>query len=330
MNRNLSKKIVLEGGNLVPLIIPSSSTEGTGLMNPSIFIDGEEILLNLRHVNYTLYHSEGNQIFQNRWGPLSYLNPENDPYLRTNNFVCKLHPEVLFITSYSKVDTSKFDKEPIWQFVGLEDARIVRWNDGKLFIIGVRRDVKDDGEGRMEFSEISFTEDGVKEISRSRIQSPDPSSYLEKNWMPILDMPYHFVKWANPTEVVKVNIETLSSETVFLSENYLPVGDLRGSSQVISYKDFRICLTHQLDFFRNNLSQKDASYFHRFVIWDKEWNIVKISEPFSFMTGEIEFSCGMALYKEDLLITFGFQDNAAYLLRVPKDLIDSLLEIDNL
>jgi len=43
------------------------------------------------------------------------------------------------------------------------------------------------------------------------------------------------------------------------------------------------------------------------------------------MDGEIEFCCGIALWKEDLLISFGFQDNAAYILRVPKDDIKKII-----
>jgi hypothetical protein len=330
MERNLVKKILNSGGTLTPLIIPSTETEGTGLMNPSIFLDGEELLLNLRHVNYTLYHSEGGQIFQNRWGPLAYLNPENDIHLRTNNFFCVLHPEAFMVTHYGKVDTSKLDIEPVWEFIGLEDARIAKWDD-KMFLIGCRRDVKDNGESRMELSEIIVDNNGIKEINRSRIETTDPSNYCEKNWMPILDMPYHFVKWTNPTEVVKVDMQKLAAETVFQADKdtFIPLPDLRGSSQVIPYKDFRICITHELNFFRNKLEQKDATYMHRFVVWDQNWNIVKITEPFSFMTGEIEFCCGATLYKEDLLITFGFQDNAAYLLKIPKNCIDNILELEN-
>ena len=42
-------------------------------------------------------------------------------------------------------------------FVGLEDARVVRWNN-QLYICGVRRDVYDNGQGRMELCEIDWTE----------------------------------------------------------------------------------------------------------------------------------------------------------------------------
>ena len=330
MNRNLVKKVISEGGNITPLLIPSSETNGTGLMNPSIYDDNGNLILNLRHVNYTLYHCEGQQLFNNRWGPLAYLNPENDIHLRTNNFLCNLNSD-LSIKDFCRVDTSKLDVEPIWEFVGLEDARVVRW-DNKLYLIGVRRDTTTNGVGRMELSEISIENNIVKEISRIRIEPPNnPNSYCEKNWMPILDMPFHFVKWTNPTEVVKVDLTNKTSQTIHLSLDVISnIPDLRGSSQVINYKDYRMCVVHDVALWKNKLQQKDAKYLHRFVIWDKDWNIVKISEPFSFMDGEIEFCCGMTLYKNDLLITFGFQDNAAFTLKVPSNIIDNVIELNDI
>jgi FkbM family methyltransferase len=333
MNRNLCKKVLSEGGSLVPLLISSQDSKGLGLMNPSVLLDETKILLNLRNINYTLYHSENNQGFINRFGPLAYLHPENDMHLRTYNFYCELDPEKLNITRYHPIDTSTFDQVPLWDFVGLEDARLFRW-EGKLYTCGVRRDTTPNGEGRMELceiiekdaSELKEGESPIKEISRIRIEPPGDHTYCEKNWMPILDMPYHFVKWCNPTQVVKVNLRTKTSETVFLGASTIPnIPDFRGSSQVIKYKEYRICLIHEVNLFRNKLEQKDATYLHRFLVWDKDWNLVKMSDVFSFMDGEIEFCCGMALYKKDLLITFGFQDNAAFLLRVPEKLIDEII-----
>ena len=113
---------------------------------------------------------------------------------------------------------------------------------------------------------------------------------------------------------------------MFLGKSHIEgVGDLRGGSQVITYKDYKMCLLHEVNFKKNQLNAKDATYMHRFIIWDKDWTAVKVSDPFSFMDGEIEFACGMALYKSDLLLTFGFQDNAAFLLRIPEKMIDEIL-----
>lgn len=326
MINNISKLILQQGGSLIPLIIPSDLTKGTGVMNPSVFIHKNKIYLNLRNVGYTLYHSEGQQKFQNPWGPLTYLHPEDDITLTTTNFICTLDPNTLSIDTKHKVDTTSLDKPPLWEFIGLEDARTVKW-DNRLFLVGVRRDTTTNGEGRMEFSEIVNN----KEVSRHRIEPPlgPNSSYCEKNWMPILDEPYHFIKWTNPLEIVKVDLKTNTSKTILLKKQNISINrDLRGGSQVITVGDYKVAITHEVDLWNNEIGNKDAHYYHRFIVWDKDWNVVKTSDEFKFLTGHIEFACGLSLYKGDLLISFGFQDNAAYLLKTPISFLENLLNID--
>ena len=327
MIKNLSKIVINNGGDITPLIIPSELTDGTGLCNVSIFIDDNgDILANIRHVHYTLYHSEFNQKFYCKWGALAYLNPEDDVVLKTGNYLCKLDPKTLEVLTHQKIDTSTFDIKPVWTFVGLEDARVMRW-DNTLYICGVRRDIKPDGEGRMELCEIDWDASKCNEISRDRIAPPSGYTYLEKNWAAIIDMPYHFVRWANPLEVVKVDPNECSSEIIVSKDDKidLPRG-LRGSSQVIPVgnEGDRITITHEVDFFHHPGYNKDAFYYHRFIIWDKDWNIKRLSKPFSFMDTRIEFNTGLAIQGDDFLITYGYQDNAAYALRMPIILLDKL------
>ena len=95
--------------------------------------------------------------------------------------------------------------------------------------------------------------------------------------------------------------------------------DLRGGSQVISFGDHRIAITHEVELFNSEVGRKDALYKHRVVMWDKNWNIVKHTDDFTIMDAHVEFAIGMCEYRNDVLITFGFQDNAAYLLRLPTE-----------
>jgi hypothetical protein len=320
---NFVKMALARGGSITPLLIPPNLTKGTGLFNPSIYLDGDDLILNLRHCQYTIYHAE-KQIFEHQYGPLVYLNPENDISLTTTNYFCKIGDD-MEIKSFTNVDTTKLDVKPIWEFVGLEDARLVRW-DGKLYMSGVRRDTTTNGVGRMELSEIVYDGDKVKEISRFRIPAPgDDVSYCEKNWMPIVDMPYHYVKWCNATEIVKVDPVKKTCETVFLGKTVDQLYDYRGGSQVINFGDYRICIAHTVNLFKSEAGRKNATYRHLFIVWDKDWNVVKYGQPFSFMDTEIEFSCGMTEYKGDILITFGIQDNAAYLMRVNKEFIEEFI-----
>jgi hypothetical protein len=223
------------------------------------------------------------------------------------------------------VNTSLLDKKPIWEFVGLEDARVFRWG-GRLFLCGVRRDTTTNGQGRMELSEVQETALGTwHEVSRWRIPAPGAdNTYCEKNWMPILDMPWHFVKWSNPTEIVKVDPDAKTCEVVFNSGRLVEAPyEYRGGSHVIPFGDYRIGISHVLTkFWRNPDGRKDATYRHCFIVWDKDWNVVRYGPPFSFMDASIEFCCGMAEYKGEYLITFGFQDNAAFIVRVPKRVIE--------
>ncbi len=323
-------KIALEnGGSIHPLIIPSEDLKGPALTNPTIYNDNGKIIVNLRNINYTLYHSELNK-YEHHWGPLVYIHPENDLRLRTKNIMCEMTDD-MSIKSYHHIDTSDFPDKEMWEFVGLEDVRIVRW-EGKLYICGVRRDTTYNGQGRMELSEIEFTENGVKELKQYRIPVPgddqgDSTSYCEKNWMPILDLPFHFVKWTNGTEVVKYNMETNKTERVALSEwQDLGCIDLRGGSQILKLDDDRhFCLNHETFLYQSPAGRKDGTYRHRFVVWDKDWKIDKVSKRFSFLGGAIEFAVGMCEYGDDYLMTFGFQDNAAYLLRVSKQVVKNYI-----
>jgi len=324
-------KIALDnGGSIHPLIIPASITNGTGLMNPSVYNDNGKIIVNLRHVNYTFYHSE-KKTFQHQWGPLTYVHPENDMHLRTTNYYLEMDDN-LDISRWNKIDTTKLDKEPLWDFVGLEDSRIFRW-EGDLYISGVRRDTTENGQGRMELSKIEVTEDAVKEVSRVRIDPPkDPNSYCEKNWMAITDMPWHYVKWSNPTEVVKVDPITGKSTTTHLTDMVSIPRDVRGGSHVIPMdfgqagdENYHFALTHEVDLFDSEVGRKDGLYKHRFLVWNKEWQCCAFSRDFSFMDAHVEFCTGMCYYKGDLLMTFGFQDNAAYLLRVSPKVVEDFI-----
>lgn len=311
------------GGSIHPIIIPSILNSGLGLMNPSIYTHNNKILINLRAVNYTFYHSE-KKLFQHPYGPLTYIHPEDDLHLRTRNFYLELDDKYE-ITRVDEIDTSKFPDKQLWEFVGLEDVRIFCW-DGKLYTTGVRRDLDTIGTGRMELCEIEVHDNRVVEVSRVRIEPPnDPNSYCEKNWMPILDLPYHYIKWSNPTEVVKVNPETGTSETVFLGEKKDIPRDLRGGSQVIPWRDYYVAITHEVDLFKSETDRKDAIYKHRVCFWDKNFNLVKWTQDFSIMGGHVEFCVGLAQQGSDFLMTFGFQDNAAYLLKFPEKLFEDLI-----
>ena len=323
--QNLVKHCVKSGGVIKPLVVPAKETKGTGLFNPTVFVDGDTIYVNIRHCQGTLYHSELSR-FEHPRGPLLYLNPENDSTRTTTNFFGTLDSD-LNIDKIYPVDTSSFVcLQPSSEFVGLEDCRIVKWND-KFYLSGVRRDQDPAGTGRMELSELDISPGHVKEVSRFRIPAPAPDiSYCEKHWMPITDKPFHYVKWSNPTEVVSVDTSEVVTTTTHLGSGRDLSYNLRGGSQVIPFKGGYLAIQHLIYYYQTEQARKNVTYTHQFTYWDKDWNVVRRSEIFDFMDAKIERCCGMAQYGNDYLITFGVQDNAAYVLKVPGNILEDFID----
>ena len=85
-----------------------------------------------------------------------------------------------------------------------------------------------------------------------------------------------------------------------------------------------MCITHETDFFHHPGMKKDAHYYHRFLIWDKDWNVKSLSKPFKFMGAMIEFCCGLLVKDDNLIMSYGYQDNAAYALKMPIKTLNEL------
>ena len=321
---NLVGKIIAgdEGSMIKSIFIDDNdTTKGTGFCNAALLNDNGKILMNVRHVEYSIFYTKKHK--SSSQGSLSYYHDINKNQLVTNNYMCELDPETLTLKTFSLIDASNFNVEPKWDFVGLEDGRLAKWDD-RLFLIGVRRDTTTNGVGRMEFSEIKDN----AEVSRNRIEVEDNTSYCEKNWMPILDKPYHFVKWTNPTEVVKVDLDNNISKCIHLSKHkYDLPQDLRGGTPLIPWYDGTyLAIVHECYFIQSDEHGfKDSCYKHRFVIWDADLNVKCITRPFDFMMGEIEFCIGLCEYNDKLIISFGYYDNCLFALKVSKDYINNLI-----
>lgn len=329
MHGDFIKMCLTHGGLIHSLEVPNNGNDVIGLCNPSVLVEDGVVKLIVRNVNYVLWASSNERHMASLYGPLYYITPDNDNHLRTTNYIGTINTNGS--VEYKLIDTSKFDWEPQWEFVGHEDMRLVRW-DGKLYGTGVQRDWNPTGVGRMHLSELD--EVTGAEVSRVRVSDPEnPDSYCEKNWMPIADMPYHYVKWYNPLKIVKVDPVTGDSELVLVKEyeqgteyltnpNLTTNGGTRGSSQVVRWGDYRIAITHLCHLELNEKGEKtNAYYYEQFVVWDLDWNIVRITEPFKFAGFNVEFTNGLAYSDGTFYIPFSLQDNTAFMLTVGEDIV---------
>ena len=311
-------KFAVDNGAIIKnIIVPAQLTGGTGIFNPSITKHNGRIYFVVRHVDFTVWASSTRE-FTCMHGPMVNAQYEMQHWT-TRNYVGEFDNDYN-VKWVSAVDTSKFDVTPLARFVGLEDCRLVVWNNS-LLLIGCRRDHSATVEGRIEVSEIVI--DGstnVTEISRTQIPVIEGTyTFCEKNWMPVIDDPYNFVRWTNPTQVVEY-CDGRTVQKMVSGEVKMP-RSLKGGTPIIKWRGYYLGLVHETDLYNSNLSREESAYRHRFIVWDAEWNIVKISESFSFMTGQIEFANGLILDGDNIVITFGFMDTSAYVLVVPEAVI---------
>ena len=308
------------GGSIHSLPICDFFPNMKTITNPSISIVDNKILVNARFTNYILYYSNR---CPNKNGPVDYLSPDQDRSLKTENIIFELDDN-MDINSIKPVNM-KLNKDPNWHFIGLEDARLIEW-ENEIYLCGVRRDALGDGQGRMELTKLKQELDGFDEVERITMPAPGPNnSYCEKNWMPIVEQPFNFVKWTNPTEIVEFLPKTKQTNTIVLDESkrYEFPRDPRGGSQVLKWNDeFYIAITHESIY---NTNDNGRNYIQRIIVWDKDWNVVNWTQDFTMMLGQIEFVSGMCFHNDDVLISFGYEDNSAFVLKIPKTAFDAFV-----
>lgn len=322
---------LMGGATIAPLDINLHDSNWPGCCNPSIMWDEQdnEFKLIVRNVNYVLHGALDPIKNQSSWGPVLYSIPERDGRnLKTRNFLGTCKDPATEPWQFQLINTTPY--KPIWEFQGEEDARIVRW-DGKIYTTGVRRDDNKDGRGRMELMHIS--EKGAHEVSRVKVKALDENSYCEKNWMPIKDMPFHYVQLANPTVVVRVDPKTGNTTEVVRKKRATGFIDekfdlLRGSSHVVRWGDHWIAIVHTCELWLTSNERKYSRYCHVFVEWDNDWNIVKMSPLFNFANYGVEFTCGLELHNGKFYIPFAIEDNFVFLMTVDECVIRKFIGND--
>jgi len=222
------------------------------------------------------------------------------------------------------IDISKFDALPLCEYCGLEDARLVKW-DNKMYLCGNNRyDFPILGRRRVYLSEVQIENGVMSEISRYCLPSPEANdSDWEKNWMPILDMPYHFVRWSDPTEIVKYDIEKNTTTVVHKKEKNTELENLRGSSQVISWKNGYLAVVHE-NYYTQNIKWPDKTG-HRFLFWDKDWNLIKVSDEFFFFNHGIEFCAGFIYQDNQFLLSISINEQENFIIKCPSSIIEEML-----
>ena len=313
------------GGRLLPLMSNPHLTHGRALLNPCVTkFKSNRYFVTIRLTNFIL-PPEINAANRSHRQVLI----DNKGASFKSEAIGVLIDEDLRVVNESKIDFAESD--PQWIYHGIEDLRLATWND-KVYASGTRRDFQSDGRGRIEIVELEPNEDYSKwrETDKTIPKLDDQQfSYVEKNWAPVQDQPFSFIRWNLPTQIIELR-DWQSGQSNLRSEEstsfeFQP--ELRGGTQLVRWGNQYLSFVHQSFGQKSYLGATAITYRHRLVSWNSQLKIQNVSrQAFGVMSGQVEFLSGATPFKDGLLLSFGFQDACAYLLELPRAAVEELIE----
>lgn len=193
---------------------------------------------------------------------------------------------------------------------GFEDPRCIKWND-RQYIMFNRRNPHNFGLVQMHLGEIDENLNYVNDKTLPNLIQ------IEKNWQPIEIMPGECIYSYKPFKLVNVFTNKFRELPNAVDINY------RGSSQIIKYGENMLGIVH--------IRNEAFEYLHYLILFDKNLNILKISDPFSFFGANVEFVAHIE-YNEGLKILLNLHDQLIYEFTLPNETIDTILDkrLDNI
>lgn len=274
--------------------------------NPSIIFHNGKLKCAIRSPGYLLWHSRNREILlqDKTCNKFLHFSPKES---KTTNFLGDINPSSLELENVSQINWPKNNNNSFWK--GVEDLKLISWND-KLYGTGVSRDFQNEDLASQEVIEFNEQDSIVNRKSLKNFNT------IEKNWMPISDKPFFYLRWPNPGQVLEFN-NSFQYKGIH-KENTIPLVDeeWRGSSALINFYGMYlgiIHISHRWSVQDQGMSGSNSQYWHRFVVYDKDFNLVKATKPFCFLYGGTEFANGLEIVDDRFFISFGYYDVSAYL-----------------
>jgi glycosyltransferase involved in cell wall biosynthesis len=277
--------------------------EGWNALNPSIASVDDQLLIAQRVVNYTIGEDQ------------RYIMPEGEP-IRTRNVLLRLDENLATIGGNELLPPPL--PPPLYsEVIGFEDLRIFRWRD-RWCANATARELNVDGYAEQI---LCICDIGLANITPGRIvewRHLEPQGLArchQKNWMVCVDGDdLRFIYLCDPTRILDEN-----GNTLVLKDPAIAADNFRGGSQAIEHDGGWLCVIHE------SYWQPARHYRHRFVWFDKVWNLVRVSPSFYLRGKQIEYVAGLCRHRGDLLLSFGVNDRESWLGSIASADVDRLL-----
>ena len=256
--------------------------------------------MNIRLVNYWI-NSEG-----------GYLNC--DDYIITNNKYLELDKN--FSTTKEKTFEVKFEEK---RYMGIEDIRIFPDADDPLKLIYMGTSQHQDGKIGMLYGDYDLEKENIE---YTEINPSFCDSWCEKNWVYFKFKGENHViyKWS-PVQICKVNKDSNELDMVELRHNMPKIFlHVRGSTPGFKYENEYWFVLHIVSY------ESPRHYYHIIATFDDDMNFKKHSAPFKFEGECIEYTLGLIVEKERVIIPYSTWDRSTKIAVYDKKMIDERIK----
>jgi predicted GH43/DUF377 family glycosyl hydrolase len=263
--------------------------------------------LNTRYVSYWLY---ANGVY--------YFN-HPDRIIENKNMISELDEDMHPISHFEMEEAIDMPEHAASFSKGLEDIRLYSVNGGVKFVATT---VSYSPSSRCRIMNGDY-DVYTHQYSNCRIlDPPNPDSYCEKNWIPLIrnsedgvDEEFFIYKW-KPLEIGKVDPATNTLAIVEKFQVNAPLfHKVRGSTPFIECEDGLLALVH--------LSEEHSPrhYYHMLVLLEKNtFRPLKYSRTFCFRTLGVEFCVGFRIAEnEKYVFWISRHDRDPMMVRVGRD-----------
>ena len=263
--------------------------------SPSIIEYNNKLLVNLRYVNYRIQPDGSYMMYDN-----NTFNHANN--VKTKNALIYLDKEYNAVTNPLLFDNTITDIPKLDVGIkGLEDLRLFTFKD-KVYYTATTREYS----YKQDTNRICMGEYDINNLKylNNKVLYPPTETTCEKNWIPInhknekilFIYNWHPLQIGELDDANKLNIKIIHNTPSFF-KNY------RGSTGLSEYNNQLWCITHGVKY------STPRKYYHQFVALDKDtYKPIKYSIPFYFDQYKIEYTVGLLIKDDEVIILFSQND----------------------
>jgi hypothetical protein len=287
-----------------PIEIPVP--EGWSRFNPSVASGPDGLRMIVRSSNYAMTRQ------------LRYTINDAEGVIRTTNYLLDLSPDLAILRVEAIDDGDLRPEPPPFPVSGFEDCRLFH-HCGSWWASATVRDRNPDG-----ICQIALVRLEGRAAAGLWLLSDVANWRHEKNWMPVPDSEdeaLRFIYSCHPTVVLRYDPGGGVAPPEIVQSAPLIARNLSGGTQAIAIDGGHLCMVHEAV----NFEDGGRVYLHRWVWFDAEWRLARLSPPFLLHERGVEFAAGLARRGDDLVISFGVWDREAWLATVSLDQVLPLL-----